>query len=227
MKTRMRRTRMKRKKMMRMGTPLRMAGTPQSPAARTRARTGMRWGGRAWWGGRVRPCQDGHPGDGMFLAPRMRRMMRMKMMMRMMTRTKTTSLRVAAPALPPQGTLRTLTPTEAQPHLGLPSPTDRLCFPPLFCPLPLASPTFFLSFFFKQNMVGGGAGGAQARTLQPQRHQPWGLSREGNHQTEPPLDWTVPPLFCTCGSGMDNGPGSGVGGGPKEFSEDLYTCSPT
>lgn len=35
-----------------------------------------------------------------------------------------------------------------------------------------------------------------------------------NHQTEPPLDRPSPPL-CTCGSGMDNGPGSGVGGFPK------------
>ncbi|XP_036195467.1 nucleolar transcription factor 1 isoform X2 [Myotis myotis] len=126
MKTRMKRTRRKRRKMMRMGTPPRMAGTPQSPAARMRARTGMR----------------------------MRRMTRMKMMMRMMTRMKTTSLRVAAPALPPQGTLQTRTPTEAQPHLGLPSP--------LFFPLVL-SPALphFLSFFLFLNKIWWGGEGLE------------------------------------------------------------------
>lgn len=143
--------------------------------------------------------------------PRMRRMMRMRMMMRMMMKMKTMSPRAAAPALPPQGTPRTLTPTEAQPHLGCPSPNDHLCFSPLFCPLPPPI-SFFLSFFL--NKIWWGGEGLEepkpARTLQTQRHQPWGPSRECNHQTEPPLDRTGPPL-CTCGSGMDNGPGSGVG----------------
>lgn len=39
---------------------------------------------------------------------------------------------------------------------------------------------------------------------------PGGPSRKRNHQTEPPLDRPGPSL-CTCGSGMDNGPGLGWG----------------
>uniref|UniRef100_A0A2R9CCA0 Upstream binding transcription factor n=1 Tax=Pan paniscus TaxID=9597 RepID=A0A2R9CCA0_PANPA len=85
---RMTRTRMKKRKMMRMGTPLKMAATPLSPAARTRARMGMR----------------------------MKRMTRTKTTTRMTMRMKIMSPRAAAPAPPPQGTPQTLTPTEAQPH---------------------------------------------------------------------------------------------------------------
>uniref|UniRef100_A0A8C9DID7 Upstream binding transcription factor n=1 Tax=Prolemur simus TaxID=1328070 RepID=A0A8C9DID7_PROSS len=87
--------------------------------------------------------------------PRMRRMMRMRMTMRMTMRMKTMSPRAAAPAPPLQGTPQTLTPTEAQPTHGSQgepssSPPQLTTFvsPPCFVPCPLASPTFFLSFFF-------------------------------------------------------------------------------
>lgn len=51
-----------------------------------------------------------------------------------------------------------------------------------------------------------------------------GFSRNSHHQTETALDWPTPPLFCTCSSGMDNGPGSlWVGACPKEFGETLHT----
>ena len=173
---RMKTRRMMRRKTMRMGTPLRMAGTPPSPAARMRARMGMRWGG---WGMEVGGLLPGWPpGDRTFLSPRTRRTMRTRTTTRTMTRMRTTSPRAAAPAPPPRGTPRTLTPTEAQPHSGLPSPADHLCFSPMFCPPAPWPPqlSFFLIFFFKQNKTrwGVGAGGAQARTLRPQRHQPWG-----------------------------------------------------
>lgn len=174
---RMMRMRTKRRKMMRTGTPPRMAGTPPSPAARMRARMGMRWGGRVMVGGESGALPAWPSGDCTLLAPpRTRRMTRMKTTTRMTMRMRTMSPRAAAPAPLPRGTPRTLTPTEAQPHPGLPSPTDRLCFSPMFCPLPPGLPHFlsFFSFFFKQNTVGGGAGGAKARTLQPQRYQPWG-----------------------------------------------------
>ena len=53
-----------------------------------------------------------------------------------------------------------------------------------------------------------------------------GPSRERTHQTEPPPDWSSPPLFCTCG--FRHGQWTREwDGGPKEFSEAPYTCSPT
>lgn len=155
------------------------------------------------------------PGDGMFLAPRMRRMTRMKMMMRMTTRMKTMSLRVAAPALPPQGTLRTRTPTEAQPHLGLPSP---LFFPLVLSPAPAPH---FLSFFLFLNKIWWGGEGLEEprpglcglRDISPGDPPGRAAVRLSHH-------WTGPAHHsCTCGSGTDNGPGSGVG--VPEFSEAL------
>ena len=77
--------------------------------------------------------------------------------MRMTTRMRTTNPRATTPAPPPRGTPRTLTPTEAQPYLGLPSPTDHLCFSPMFCPLPLGLP-HFLSFFKKKKKKHGVGG---------------------------------------------------------------------
>lgn len=152
----------------------------------------------------------------------------MKTTTRMTMRMRTMSPRAAAPAPLPRGTPRTLTPTEAQPHPGLPSPTDRLCFSPMFCPLPPGLPHFlsFSSFFLNKIRWGEGLEEPRPGLCSLRDTSPGGPSRERNHQTEPPLDRPGPPLFCTCGSGMDNGPGSGVGG-PKEFSEALYTCSPT
>ena len=97
-------------------------------------------------GGGMAYCQDGPLVTALPLSPRTRRTMRMRMMTRTTTRMRTTNPRAAAPAPPPRGTPQTLTPTEAQPYLGLPSPTDHLCFSPMFCPLPLGLP-HFLSFF--------------------------------------------------------------------------------
>ena len=148
----------------------------------------------------------------------------MRMTMRTMMKMKTMSRRAAALALPPRGTPQTLTPTETQPHLGPSSPTDRLCFSPCSVPCPPPLFSFFLSFLNKI-WCGGGAGGAQARTLQPQRHQPWGppasatirLSRHWTGPSPHPSALAVPAWTVDLG----------VGGSPKEFSEALYPCSPT
>uniref|UniRef100_A0A2K5DJN6 Nucleolar transcription factor 1 n=4 Tax=Simiiformes TaxID=314293 RepID=A0A2K5DJN6_AOTNA len=194
---RMMRMKMKKRKMMIMGTPLKMAATPPSPAARMRARMGTR----------------------------MRRMTRTKMTTRMMTRMKTMSQRAAAPAPPPQETPQTLTPTEAQPHPraarespGAPLPNrPPLFLPHVLSPAPWPPPlSFFL--FKKKNTVGVGGWRSPGQDSAASETSALGgpppgtaTIRLSQHRPGP----AHPTHFCTCGSGMDNGPESGGGGSQR------------